>query len=430
MADRSPLFLLLIFWTLSTGVFGETHVFSSSGETVYLPCRNTDQHCRTSGTTWTYSRDRQTATVAMFTLGEKKRNSERLNLGSDCSLIISRVTTEDAGIYICQQWSGRGGHQYGADSRVFLLVVAVSPSSSSSSSSSSDIGPGLSLTLSCRLVLYSGFSCDGLFSSEDLHLSWVNEAGVDLNTDSRYQISSTGCIISLSTTLISEDEDKQWRCGVYQRNQLKTSDTFTVHYSAEAKTKTTTTTTTTTAAAAAATTTTTTKTPDHNKNKKSKNPRASSPAPDSKTKAELKPQTETSAETPKAEAQTAAAAVTPDHNTNTTTQAAGSSSAVLSVLLSAAALAVFIAAVLCLIQRRRRAAAHQRASGESAVKDENQVHYQTIYMSINPAARAHEQTEDSVTYSEVTCAGKKPEKSASDDDGNDSVTYAAVSRRA
>nr|XP_017210375.2 uncharacterized protein LOC100535743 [Danio rerio] len=397
MADRSPLFLLLIFWTLSTGVFGagDTHVFSSSGETVHLPCRNTDQYCRTSGTTWIYNSHRLTAAVSMFTLGVKQRNSERLNLGSDCSLIISRVTTEDAGLYICQQW--RGDQKQGPNAHVYLHVVAVSPSSSSSSS---DIRPGLSLTLSCRLFSYSGFSCDYLFRSQHLRLSWVNEAGVDLNTDSRYQISSTGCIISLSTTLISEDEDKQWRCGVYQRNQLKTSDTFTVHYSAADLPN--------------------TAEPKH------ENPQAETAAADT----------------------TEGGAVFLSHHC-TILELYGISKgqghcvvvlnalyltecfccSVLSVLLSAAALAVFIAAVLCLIQRRRRAA-HQRASGESAVKDENQVHYQTIHMSINPAARAHEQTEDSVTYSEVTCAGKKPEKSASDDDGNDSVTYAAVSRRA
>nr|XP_021328033.1 uncharacterized protein LOC103910162 [Danio rerio] len=234
MADRSPLFLLLIFWTLSTGVFGakDTDVFSRYGETVHLPCRNTDQHCRTTETDWLYNRNTQTWTDTLIKSGVNERNSERLNLGSDCSLIISRVTTGDAVSYICRQW--RGDHTYGADSRVFLHVVAVSPSSSSSSSSSSsDIGPGLSLTLSCRLFSYFARSCGDLFSSEDLHLSWVDEAGVDLNTDSRYQISSTGCIISLSTTFISEDEDKQWRCGVYQRNQLKTSDTFTVHYSAQ-----------------------------------------------------------------------------------------------------------------------------------------------------------------------------------------------------
>ncbi|XP_056309022.1 uncharacterized protein LOC130220804 [Danio aesculapii] len=236
MADRSPLFLLLIFWTLSTGVFGaeETRVFSRSGETVHLPCRNTVQYCRPSETTWLNSSYRQTAVAAMFILGVKQRNSERLNLGSDCSLIISRVTTGDAGLYICQQWRG-GNQQQGSDSRVYLHVVAVSVSPFSSSS---DIRPGLSLTLSCRLFSYSGLSCVDLFRSEHLHLSWLNEAGVNLNTDSRYQISSTGCIISLSTTLISEDEDKQWRCGVYQRNELKTSDTFTVQYSAKAEAET------------------------------------------------------------------------------------------------------------------------------------------------------------------------------------------------
>nr|XP_009297261.1 diverse immunoglobulin domain-containing protein 1.1 isoform X2 [Danio rerio] len=324
MADRSPLFLLLIFWTLSTGVFGAEHtpVSSSSGETVHLPCRNTDQYCSTSGTTWIYSRDTQTAAVELITLGVKKTNSERLNLGSDCSLTISRVTTEDAGYYTCQQWSGPGGHQYGADSHVFLQVVAAEAKTT----------PTTTTTTTTTTTATSATT-------------------------------RTGAAAAVTPE--------------HNTNTIKAAKT------------------------------TTTVTPLHNTNPKIENPKAASPAPDPKTKAEPKPQAEKTDETPKAEAQTAAAAAaTPDHNTNTTTQAAGSSSAVLSVLLSAAALAVFIAAVLCLIQRRRRAA-HQRASGESA-----------------------EQTEDSVTYSEVTCAGKKPEKSASDDDGNDSVTYAAVSRRA
>ncbi|XP_073799860.1 uncharacterized protein im:7142016 isoform X6 [Danio rerio] len=268
MADRSPLFLLLIFWTLSTGVFGagDTHVFSRSGETVHLPCTNTVQHCRPSETDWIYSSYRRAAADELIYLGEKHIISERLNLGSDCSLTISRVTTEDAGRYICQQW--RGDQKQGPDSHVYLHVVAVSvSSSSSSSSSSSDIGPGLSLTLSCRLFIYFGFFCDG-------------------------------CIISLSTTLISEDEDKQWRCGVYQRNQLKTSDTFTVHYSAPdpiadplpapvanplATTK-------------SKTTTTTAATPDHNTNPETEKPRAASPAGAQTTAAETPDHNTTSPE--------------------------------------------------------------------------------------------------------------------------------------
>ncbi|XP_048012850.1 flocculation protein FLO11-like [Megalobrama amblycephala] len=59
-------------------------------------------------------------------------------------------------------------------------------------------------------------------------------------TDSRYQISfsSTHCISNLTTTLLNEDLNREWRCQVTQRNQLKTSATYTVKYSAPTETKT------------------------------------------------------------------------------------------------------------------------------------------------------------------------------------------------
>jgi len=89
------------------------------------------------------------------------------------------------------------------------------------------------VTLSCQL--YSGFSCDDLVRSEGLQLLWVNQAGVDLTTDSRYQIlfSSDHCIITLTTTLLNEDDNREWRCQLTLRNQLKTSVRFTVKYSGE-----------------------------------------------------------------------------------------------------------------------------------------------------------------------------------------------------
>ncbi|XP_073799863.1 uncharacterized protein [Danio rerio] len=219
MADRSPLFLLLIFWTLSTGVIGakDIHVFSSSGETARLRCINVDLQCKRL--TWTYQTGTTTFTLTKLGVNvESTEKHERLNLSSDCSLIISRVTTEDAGYYMCLDEAPK----YEDVPHVYLHVLDVSVSSSSSSS---DIRPGPSLTLSCQLFSYSGFRCEYLVTNKDLHLSWLDEAGVKLHRDSRYQISSTGCIISLSTTLISEDEDKQWRCGVYQGNDLMTSAT-------------------------------------------------------------------------------------------------------------------------------------------------------------------------------------------------------------
>ncbi|XP_048007988.1 uncharacterized protein LOC125242919 isoform X3 [Megalobrama amblycephala] len=51
-------------------------------------------------------------------------------------------------------------------------------------------------------------------------------------TDFRYQISfsSTHCISTLK--LLNKDLNREWRCLVTQRNQLRTSATYTVKYSA------------------------------------------------------------------------------------------------------------------------------------------------------------------------------------------------------
>ncbi|XP_051741895.1 uncharacterized protein LOC127509574 isoform X1 [Ctenopharyngodon idella] len=93
-------------------------------------------------------------------------------------------------------------------------------------------------------------------------------------------------------------------------------------------------------------------------------------------------------------------------------------------VISVAAVAVFLLAVLWLICRKT--ADSKRGTVDSAVKDENEHKgtYETINTSIPPAARANEQTDDHVTYSEVTFSNKKPVKSV--DDHIDTVTYAAI----
>ncbi len=84
------------------------------------------------------------------------------------------------------------------------------------------------MTLFCQLY-YDPVSCDYLVGSESIELIWVNQADVNLQTDSRFQILSSGrCNISLTTTLLNEDHNREWRCQVKQRNQVKTSVTYTV----------------------------------------------------------------------------------------------------------------------------------------------------------------------------------------------------------
>ncbi|XP_059415107.1 uncharacterized protein LOC132149714 [Carassius carassius] len=234
MSDNNHLCLLGLIFLSSflTGVSGvdETHVFISSGEDVRLPCNNALHDC--TSTIWIYNRFRYSAAVELITLGIKKdtERHERLSLGSDCSLNIRNISTEDYGSYICQQWTGVGGPRLRPDARVYLHVLHVS-------SSQTEISAGLSVTLFCQLYSYPRVSCGDWIRSERIDLFWVNQAGVKLNiSDSRYQISSSSdpCIISLTTTLLNEDHNREWRCEVTHRDQVKSSVTYTVKSSAEA----------------------------------------------------------------------------------------------------------------------------------------------------------------------------------------------------
>ncbi|XP_077058615.1 uncharacterized protein LOC143711153 [Siphateles boraxobius] len=238
MSDKCDLCLLglIILSSLLTGISGvdDVHEFISSGEKVRLSCNNALSDCKS--TIWIYSSfshsySNHSETIELITLGIKKKDTERherLSLESDCSLNIKNVTEEDYGLYICQQYVN--GQKQGTDAHVFLHVLHVS-------SSQTEISPGRSVTLSCQLYSYSGFSCDDWVSYKGFDLLWVNQTGVDLKRDSRYQILSSHqyhCIITLTTTLLNEDNNREWRCQLTHRNQLQTSVTHTVKYSAQA----------------------------------------------------------------------------------------------------------------------------------------------------------------------------------------------------
>uniref|UniRef100_A0A8C1RQ81 Ig-like domain-containing protein n=1 Tax=Cyprinus carpio TaxID=7962 RepID=A0A8C1RQ81_CYPCA len=387
---------LIALSSLLTGASGvdDAHVFISSGGNVRLRCNNALHDCRS--TTWLYNRFSRSAAVELIGLGIKKKDTqrhERLSLGSDCSLNINNISTEDYGSYMCRQYVNH--KQQGTDARVYLHVLHVSQT---------EISAGLSVTLFCQLYSYPRVSCDDSVGSERIELFWVNQAGVKLTrSDSRYQISSSSghCVISLTTTLLNEDHNREWRCEVTQRDRVKTSVTYTVKSSAPDKTMTAVTT------SQHPSTTTTHKTTDPAKTMTAV---INSQHPST---------TNTHKTTDPAKSTTA---MTPVHNTNSTTNTPVTSTLVI-VISAAAASAVFLAAVLWLICRKR--AGNKRETDESAVKDENEdkVTYETINMSTPAAARDNEQTDD-VTYSEVSCSSKNPVKSLKDQD--DSVTYAAI----
>ena len=96
------------------------------GDEVTLPFENVihDQD-ECNGTTWLFS-SRGSAAVELVNLGQihkdTKAKSDRLRVTEKCSLVIKKVTAEDAGLYTCRQFN-TSGQQQGSDSRVALSVV-------------------------------------------------------------------------------------------------------------------------------------------------------------------------------------------------------------------------------------------------------------------------------------------------------------------
>ena len=103
---------------------GPSFRFKTEGEEVRLRCDGV-VYPNCSSTTWIFESERTSDSAALVTHGVIKKDPgrvERLSLGSDCSLNVRRVNTEDAGRYTCQQYLTEGGSQHGEDASIYLIV--------------------------------------------------------------------------------------------------------------------------------------------------------------------------------------------------------------------------------------------------------------------------------------------------------------------
>ncbi|XP_065105181.2 uncharacterized protein [Paramisgurnus dabryanus] len=229
MVDKWHIYLLglttIYFSNYLTGTSGVVNVFCSDGGNVTLPCSDAPPDCRS--TIWFYRKDKKSTGVELFTKGIKIMDHKRLSLGSDCSLNIYKTTKEDHGVYTCRKQVIRNDSY--TDVNVYLHVLHVSISSTQT-----EIKAGSSVTLSCQLYLYDGYYCERLLYKYGFQMIWVNESDVNLQSDSRYQISSSTehCNSSLTTTLLNEDNNRELRCQIITgTSKVKTSAGYTVKYS-------------------------------------------------------------------------------------------------------------------------------------------------------------------------------------------------------
>ncbi|XP_033986519.1 uncharacterized protein LOC117482518 [Trematomus bernacchii] len=119
------------------------------GDEVTLPFDNViDDQDKCESTEWTFSDSRGSATsvklVHLQIKKEAKAKPDRLRVTENCSLVIKKVTEEDAGFYSCRQF--RSGEQQGPDSSVLLSVVTMTEHQDNDE-----------MTLDCSVTRYIGW---------------------------------------------------------------------------------------------------------------------------------------------------------------------------------------------------------------------------------------------------------------------------------
>ncbi|XP_041924373.1 formin-binding protein 4-like isoform X2 [Alosa sapidissima] len=214
--------LLLTVLLLRQGTRGDFITVSSSvRETATLPCKSVLTHypdC--SATTWTY--DRSGKTFEAVTLGrirsENIYRAERLTLLPDCSLHITDVTTEDIGLYRCWQ-STNGAYGHEPLTLVYLSVLTIYASEA-----------GNDVFLDCILETHD--NCHRILSVGNVHLSWVDEGGAELQNTNSLQISRASfCETRLTEKLRAPNPtstQRTRRCHVTAGGQVQTSVSYTL----------------------------------------------------------------------------------------------------------------------------------------------------------------------------------------------------------
>nr|XP_033937547.1 uncharacterized protein LOC117445785 [Pseudochaenichthys georgianus] len=121
----SSLLILLLQFT-GTAIGQRVLVLSVRvGDEATLPCNYVTHDQRgCESTTWLFSdAGNSVALVRRGQIGNHAK-SDRLRVTEKCSLLVKKVTEEDAGLYTCRQFSS-GEEQEGPDIQVYLSVVTM-----------------------------------------------------------------------------------------------------------------------------------------------------------------------------------------------------------------------------------------------------------------------------------------------------------------
>ncbi|XP_047243441.1 titin-like isoform X2 [Girardinichthys multiradiatus] len=194
---------------------GELHLYHRAGDDVVLPCRSSSSSYSCSIVNWFYLRDIITSISLEVKDGkvvESSPRAARLNVDSNCSLIINNITAEDAGLYFCGLGSG-----ILYDDRLFLDVLTISPSPPDA-----DPTKDGDVTLNCSLERYSGFD-----RCPENSLLWVDETGTGLTGEGvGFKLEPRRCASSL-TVQHQSGTNRTYTCRFVVENSVKVEAHYT-----------------------------------------------------------------------------------------------------------------------------------------------------------------------------------------------------------
>ncbi|XP_033992155.1 uncharacterized protein LOC117487630 [Trematomus bernacchii] len=199
----SSFLMLLLHFPAANGEYSFFTV--RDGDEVTLPCDNVkhDQD-KCESTTWYFYYAPNTPAVTLFEggqiLNDAKGKSDRLRVTEKCSLVIKKVTEEDAGLYFSRQF--RSGEQ-GSDSEVDLFVVTMTEHQDTEQ-----------VTLNCSVLSY-GWWCRHT-------VEWLYEDQNVVKDNRDIQTSQTDC--SAAVTFSSSSKEKTIYRGLFKCQVMNTNN--------------------------------------------------------------------------------------------------------------------------------------------------------------------------------------------------------------
>ncbi|XP_023805375.1 uncharacterized protein LOC110013641 [Oryzias latipes] len=188
------------------------HLYHRAGDDVLLPCRTTSSSSSCSDVTWLNQEDPDEALrpeVHNGSVVQSSARASRLNVSSDCSLLITNITDEDAGRYLCRL---RNKNTFEA----YLNILSISKDPA-------DVPPrgSGSVTFQCSLSRF-----DPTIPCRQNSIIWMNETGSQLSGDGV----GLDCV-SVLTVEHQSGNNQTFICQFVEDEEVKTDAVYVLDFS-------------------------------------------------------------------------------------------------------------------------------------------------------------------------------------------------------